>query len=203
MNSQVLHMKQRDSDEAELLERARSGETVAFGALVERYQRKIFRLALHYLRNVDDANCAVQDSFVKAFQNIREFRGHATFETWMTRITINVCLDYLKRITRQRVVSLEERVESETEGQASGWMSRQYTPEQQYLAREMSERVRATLQQLSPHQRTVFILRHYEQHSLKEIEDLTGWNIGTIKSHLFRALEKMRECLKEYHESRS
>lgn len=196
-------MKQRESDEPELLQRIQGGDTGAFGQLVERYQKKVFRLCLHYLRNVDDASCATQDSFVKAFEKIREFRGDAAFETWLTRIGINVCLDILKRTSRHQVSSLEDHPGAEDEEISADWLGQRRSPEEEFRVKEMRERVRSTLRQLSPHQRTVFVLRHYEEYSLKEIEGLTGWNIGTIKSHLFRALEKMRECLKEYHETRS
>lgn len=186
-------------DEARLIREVRAGRTEAFEYFVRQYQRKITRIAYRLLRDAGEADCAAQESFLRAYQNLNDFREGSTFETWLTRICINWCKDRLKR--RRIVVYLHQApVEVDESGPRELTSLAAHpdpTPERRMLSREIRERLHKALDSLSPRQRSVFVLKHFEELSIPEIASLTGLDTGTVKSHLFRAARKIRERLKE------
>ena len=190
-------------DEARLIREVRAGNTEAFEYFVRRYQRRITRIAFRLLRDVGEADCAAQESFLKAYQNLGDFREGSTFETWLTRICINWCKDRLKR---RRLVLYFHQAPAE-QGEETGPREvvahRDPSPERRALSREIRERLREAMDYLSPRQRSVFVLKHFEELSIPEIADLTGLDAGTIKSHLFRAAHKIRERLGEFRQKKA
>ena len=183
-------------DEGELIREVRSGNTEAFEYFVRRYQRRITRVAYRLLKDVGEADSAAQESFLRAYQSLDQFREGSTFETWLTRICINWCKDRLKR--RRLVLYFHERpAEPEDSGPRDTVPHPDPSPERRTLSREIRDRLRAAMTALSPRQRTVFVLKHFEELSIPEIAELTGLDNGTIKSHLFRAAQKMRERLED------
>lgn len=187
-------------DEARLIQEVRAGRTEAFEYFVRQYQRKITRVAYRLLRDAGEADCAAQESFLRAYQNLHAFREGSTFETWLTRICINWCKDRLKR--RRFVVYFHQSPQEPEEASgprelASLAAHPDPTPERRALSREIRERIRRAMDVLSPRQRSVFVLKHFEELSIPEIADLTGLDTGTVKSHLFRAAHKMRERLRD------
>ena len=186
-------------DEARLIREVRAGRTEAFEYFVRQYQRKITRIAYRLLRDAGEADCAAQESFLRAYQNLNDFREGSTFETWLTRICINWCKDRLKR--RRIVVYLHQApVEVDESGPRELTSLAAHpdpSPERRMLSREIRERLHRALDSLSPRQRSVFVLKHFEELSIPEIASLTGLDTGTVKSHLFRAARKIRERLKE------
>lgn len=190
-------------DEARLIREVRAGNTEAFEYFVRRYQRRITRIAFRLLRDVGEADCAAQESFLKAYQNLGDFREGSTFETWLTRICINWCKDRLKR---RRLVLYFHQAPPEHEDEAGPRevaATREPSPERRALSREIRERLREAMEHLSPRQRSVFVLKHFEELSIPEIADLTGLDAGTIKSHLFRAAHKIRERLGGFREKKA
>src|SRR5688572_24718131 len=187
-------------DEARLIEEIRAGNTDGFEYFVRQYQRKITRVAYRLLRDLGEADCAAQESFLRAWQNLNEFREGSTFETWLTRICINWCKDRLKR--RRLVVYLHQTPEEDggEAGPRDTVPNAEPSPERRAQSREIRERLRAALETLSPRQKTVFTLKHFEELSIPEIAELTGLDSGTVKSHLFRAAHKIRERLRDYRE---
>ena len=183
-------------DEARLIEQVRSGNTEAFEYFVRQYQRKITRVAYRLLRDVGEADCAAQESFLRAWQNIDEFREGSTFETWLTRICINWCKDRLKR--RRLVLYFHQTEETADEGGPRDTTPHpDPSPERRARSREIRERVRTAMEDLSPRQKAVFTLKHFEELSIPEIAELTGLDPGTVKSHLFRAAQKIRARLSD------
>ena len=183
-------------DEARLIEQVRSGNADAFEYFVRRYQHRITRVAFRLLRDAGEADSAAQESFLRAYQNIREFREGSTFETWLTRICINWCKDRLKR--RRLVLYFHQapRDHEDDDGRPHDMApSGDPSPERWALSREIRERLRQAMTALSPRQRTIFVLKHFEELSIPEIAEVMGLDVGTIKSHLFRAAHKMRERL--------
>jgi len=184
-------------DEARLIEEIRAGNTEGFDYFVRQYQRKITRVAYRLLRDMGEADCAAQESFLRAWQNLGEFREGSTFETWLTRICINWCKDRLKR---RRLVLYFHQV-ADDGGDETGPRDTapppDPSPERHALSREIRERLRDAIETLSPRQKTVFTLKHFEQLSIPEIAELTGLDSGTVKSHLFRAAHKIRERLRD------
>jgi RNA polymerase sigma-70 factor (ECF subfamily) len=186
-------------DEALLIRDVLAGKTEVFEYFVRQYQRKITRVAYRMLRDTGEADCAAQESFLRAYQSLREFREGSTFETWLTRICINWCKDRLKR---KRLVTYFHQSaspdEEADEGRPREVAGGEPSPERRALAREIRERLRAALTALSPRQKTVFELKHFEELSIPEIAEITGLDSGTIKSHLFRASQKIRERLRDF-----
>jgi len=188
-------------DEARLIREVRAGKTESFEYFVRQYQRKITRVAYRLLRDMGEADCAAQESFLRAYQSIHDFREGSTFETWVTRICINWCKDRLKR---RRVVLYLHQAPQENEEEpgprdvGSGALSSEPSPERRAFGREIRERLRSAMELLSPRQRSVFVLKHFEELSIPEIAELTGLDSGTVKSHLFRAAQKIRERLRDF-----
>jgi RNA polymerase sigma-70 factor (ECF subfamily) len=175
------------------------GHAEAFEYFVRRYQPKITRVAFRLLRDAGEADCAAQESFLRAYQGIHEFRDGSTFETWLTRICINWCKDRLKR--RRLVLYFHQAPREDHEddgGPRDATPNADPSPERRALSREIRERLRLAMRSLSPRQRTIFLLKHFEELSIPEIADVMSLDVGTIKSHLFRAAHKIRERLAEF-----
>ena len=184
-------------DEARLIAEVRAGNADAFEYFVRRYQRRITRVAFRMLRDLGEADCAAQESFLKAYQNLNDFREGSTFETWLTRICINACKDRLKR--RRLVFYFHQAPASSEEETGPRELAAHPdpSPERRAMSREIRERLSTAMESLSPRQRTIFVLKHFEELSIPEIAGMTGLDSGTIKSHLFRASRKIRERLED------
>ena len=190
-------------DEALLIREVKAGHVEAFDYFVRRYQHRITRLAYRLLRDAGEADCAAQESFLRAYQNLKDFREGSTFETWVTRICINWCKDRLKRRRLVFYFHQAPRVDNEEDepGPRDTVAADDPSPERRAFSREIRQRLRLALDALSPRQRSVFVLKHFEELSIPEIADLTGLDSGTVKSHLFRAARKIRERLGEYRKA--
>ena len=186
-------------DEARVIAEVRAGNTEAFEYFVRKYQRKITRLAFRMLRDTGEADCAAQESFLRAYQSLDQFREGSTFETWLTRICMNWCKDRLKR--RRLVLFFHQAPAREDEdgaGLADLAFATDPSPERRAAGRQIRERLGSAMEALSPRQREVFVMKHFEEMSIPDIAELTGLDTGTIKSHLFRAAQKMRERLADF-----
>jgi RNA polymerase sigma-70 factor, ECF subfamily len=186
-------------DEARLIQEIRAGKTEHFEYFVRQYQKKITRIAYRFLRDTGEADCAAQESFLRAYQNLDDFREGSTFETWLTRICINWCKDRLKR--RRLVFYFHQapaREDEESDGVQQVAAHPAPSPERRAAGREIRERLREAIDDLSPRQRSIFVMKHFEEMSIPEIAETTGLDPGTIKSHLFRAAHKIRERLSDF-----
>lgn len=186
-------------DEARLIQEIRAGKTEVFEYFVRQYQKKITRIAYRFLRDTGEADCAAQESFLRAYQSLDDFREGSTFETWLTRICINWCKDRLKR--RRLVLYFHQgpgRDEEGSDGLQDVVASPGPSPERRAAGREIRERLREAIERLSPRQRSIFVMKHFEEMSIPEIADLTGLDSGTVKSHLFRAAHKIRERMSDF-----
>ena len=170
-----------------------------FAQIVSRQQRRASRIAWHYLRDVAEADEAVQDAFVKAFTHIASFQRNLSFEVWLTRILINGCLDRQKaRVRRSRwmlPVADTGRHDQDTVDRATRPADR--SPEDLLLAREWRDQLAAAVRRLPGRQRLVFMLCHYADHSTRDVAEMTGLNESTVRVHLFRAIRKLRTVLEE------
>jgi RNA polymerase sigma-70 factor, ECF subfamily len=166
--------------------------------LVARHQRRAARIAFHYLRDVADADEAVQDAFMKAYSHLSTFREELPFEVWFTRILINGCLDRIKaRNRRERwIVPMPDGGASDRD-YAERTPGSGPSPEDVLLARERRERLAAALARLPERQRSVFMLSHFEGCTSREVSAITGLNESTVRVHLFRAIRKLRGLLTE------
>jgi RNA polymerase sigma-70 factor (ECF subfamily) len=183
-------------DEGRLIHQIRAGRTELFEHFVRQYQKKITRIAYRFLRDAGEADCAAQESFLRAYQSLDSFREGSTFETWLTRICINWCKDRLKR--RRLVLYFHQapaRSQEDGEGPEACAAHPGPSPERRAAGREIRERLRGAMEKLSSRQREIFVMKHFEEMSIADIAESTGLDPGTIKSHLFRAAQKIREQL--------
>lgn len=168
-----------------------------YGELVTRYQRRAARIAFHYLRDVADVDEAVQDAFLKAYLHLGTFREELPFETWLTRILVNGCLDRLKaRRRRERWMAPPALDSNGVERDPAEYLpSLGPSPEAQVLAAERQRQLTAALSQLPDRQRMVFVLSHFEGRTSREVSAATGLNESTVRVHLFRAVRRLRGLL--------
>jgi RNA polymerase sigma-70 factor (ECF subfamily) len=168
-----------------------------FAQIVTRQQRRASRIAWHYLRDVAEADEAVQDAFVKAYTHIASFQRHLSFEVWLTRILINGCLDRQKARTRRSRWLLPAADAGIRDQDAIERATRpnDRSPEAQLMAREWRDHLVAAVQRLPDRQRLVFMLCHYADHSTRDVAEMTGLNESTVRVHLFRAIRKLRTAM--------
>ena len=166
-----------------------------FGDLVAAHQRRASRIAFQYLRDVADADEAVQDAFVKVFTRIGSYRETWPFEVWFTRILINGCLD--RRKARARRDRWFVAADASTAGKRPAAVGRApgADPERALLARERGATIAAAVDQLDGRQRTVFMLCHYGDCTPREVSVMTGLKESTVRVHLFRAARRLRTLL--------
>jgi RNA polymerase sigma-70 factor (ECF subfamily) len=155
-------------DEAPLVLRAREGDNAAFTELVNRYQRKIFRLAKNITQHDEDAEDVLQESFLKAYEHLPEFHGDSKFYTWIVRIAVNESLMKLRKRKSSRTVPLDEPMDSGEDTLVREIAVWDETPEQQYSQDEMRDILEKAIESLKPDYRTVFVLRDIEELSTEE-----------------------------------
>ena len=170
-----------DQDDAALVRQTLAGQTEAFGALVTRYQKVMFTVAVRMLGNAEDARDATQDAFVKAYQRLASFDSSYRFYSWMYRILVNECLN----LTRDR------RPEDPLDADAAGSDS----PYQDAVASERRDQINLALLQLTPEYRTVVVLRHFAGQSYGEIAETLAIPEKTVKSRLYSARQRLGELL--------
>lgn len=193
----VIREERPSVDEGKVIENVLAGNAEAFGYFVRTYQKRIYSTALRLLRDSGEAECAAQDSFLKAYQALGDFHGGCAFETWLTRIAINTCRDRLKR---KRVIVYFHQAPSSLDDQGDPLdlaISSEPSPERLLQSRQIQKRLFSALEELSARQRVVFVLKHLEERSIPEIAELLGLDCGTVKSHLFRAASKIRARLND------
>ncbi len=175
----------------DLMGRLAAGDREALQPLMERHYTRLYRLALSYLRNPDDALDAVQETFVRAFQNAGRWDGTSEAGPWLSRIAINQSIDRYRRHKRRQATftPLGEGDHDDT------MAAPEPSPERKALGGEVGRRIGSALRGLPERQRAVFVLRHYEEMSLEEIAKSLGMSLGTVKSSLHRAVYRLRERL--------
>ena len=168
-----------------------------FAQIVARQQRRASRIAWHYLRDVADADEAVQDAFVKAYTHIESFQRNLSFEVWLTRILINGCLDRQKARTRRSrwMLPVADAGRRDQDAIERATRPSDRSPEAQLMAREWRDQLVAAVQKLPDRQRLVFMLCHYSDHSTRDVAEMTGLNESTVRVHLFRAIRKLRTAM--------
>jgi len=199
MTDEQQHSESMMPADSELIVQAQRGNMNAFEELVQRYDKRVFTIAAGYVRSADDAKDIYQEVFLRVYKGLSKFELRSEFSTWLYRITTNVCLSYRSNGKRHTHKSLDEYA-GEEDGQphalkdtiAGSDVTDRYTHDA-----EISERVQRAMNKLSPKQRMVFTLKHYEGYKLKEIAELLHCTEGTIKKYLFEATARMREQLKD------
>jgi RNA polymerase sigma-70 factor, ECF subfamily len=185
--------------DTELINKAKSGDVNAFEELVYRYDRLVLSLAVKYVRDNDTAKDIYQEVFIKAFKGIKNFKFQSEFSTWLFRITTNVCLTHNYKIKKQQymAVSIDDAEESGKNIQNNYGEN---SPETYTDSIELTSSISNALEYLSPQQKMIFVLKHYEGYKLREISVMMDLKEGTVKKYLFEAVRKLREKLKHFYE---
>jgi RNA polymerase sigma-70 factor (ECF subfamily) len=173
------------ADEQRLLQRAREGDRSAFRMLVEHHIRGAYDVAYGFVRDHDIADDIVQDAFLRAFSALGEFRGDAKFSTWLHRIVVNLSLN---RVKRERIKAVRELPIMSAASLAS-------SPGADASAADVRGHIERALHELPTLQRAVVILRHFEGMSTEQVSTILRCSEGTVKTHLFRGLRKLRSKL--------
>jgi len=187
-------------DETALIRAAQQGDHAAFEQLVRAYDQSVLRLAMNLLRSTEDAHDVYQEAFLRVFRNLQNFRFDCSFHTWLYRIVTNLCLDALRkrRVRREDDAVVEtsegflDRMDTVEEERADG------DPQRQLMSRQLQKRIRETLSSLTPRERTVFEMRHYQGLRLRAIGEMLGTSEEAAKNCLFRATQKMRAALGDF-----
>jgi len=169
----------------------------AFRELVERYQKRIYYLAKNLTGNHQDAEDLAQDVFLKVYHSISKFRQEARLETWLHKVTVNAFIDK-KRKKILKLMDTNSPSEPQNPSQEPIEKSISGNPERYTDARLMQQHIQQALKQLSPKERSVFVLKHYQQQSIREISGMLNIAEGTVKSLLFRAIRKLQKSLSFY-----
>ena len=188
----------QSGSEAPLVNAARDGDVEAFGELVKRYDRLVFRVVRPMAGSVEDAEDIVQEAFVKAFCSIRSFEGRAAFCTWLVRIAVNDALGRIRHRQKFPMAPLEFTASDEENVVELQIPAPGATPEQLCSEGELRRALGRAVQRLRPRLRAVFILRDMEGMSALQTAEILRITVGTVKARLFRARQRVRQMLMPY-----
>jgi RNA polymerase sigma-70 factor (ECF subfamily) len=191
--------------DAAAVERTLSGEREAYRVLVERHSAYVYRVAYRMMGNSHDAEEVVQEAFLRAYQKLRQFAGNANFGTWVYRIAANYAIDRLRQKKNEesrREVSTR-KPESDTEADPLSQI-RDQSPNPERLAgsAQLATKMQQALQALTPAERTAIVMRHWDGCGIDEIAEVLKSNNSATKNTVFRAVQKLRQALKPFAESR-
>lgn len=185
-----------DISDYELIQQFLQGQMAAFDKLVQRYEKRVYAIAISYINNSDDVKDIYQEVFLRVYRGLPKFRFKSEFSTWLYRITTNVCLTYRKSHSKNKLFNIHHETDDDP---LSNIAAEQSSTDTQILDNEITERVQRALEILSPQQKLVFTLRHYNGYKLKEIAEMINCSEGTVKKYFFTAIRRMREQLKDLY----
>jgi RNA polymerase sigma-70 factor, ECF subfamily len=188
------------ADESALIRAAQNGDAAAFEQLVRHYDQSVLRLAFNLLRSEEDARDIYQETFLRVYRNLKSFRFDCSFHTWLYRIVSNLCLDQLrKRKVRKEEPAVRTTGDGEVDRLAIVAEERAgVDPQRSYMSAELQGRINEVLQTLSPRERMVFEMRHYQGMRLRSIGEALGATEEAAKNCLFRATQKLRAALGDF-----
>lgn len=186
-------------DDLSLVRQAQRGDAKAFRLLVERYQRKIFAVAISLVKDREEAQDIAQDAFIRVHQRLGDFKGDSSFYTWLYRITRNLCIDRL-RSRRTHAQAFDDGVAVDADRGDPGFLSRALgtNPQRGALRKELGAQIAKALGELSENHREILVLREIEGMSYEDLATTLDIPKGTVMSRLFHARSKMQAILREY-----
>jgi RNA polymerase sigma-70 factor (ECF subfamily) len=185
-------------DDTELIRQAQRGDRAAFETLVRQYDQAVLRLALHLTGTEQDAQDVYQEAFLKAYRHLGNFPFECSFYTWIYRIVTNLCLDHMRRKKTRRE---DAPVATDADGEEYSLIENVAdirsgaNPERDLMRRELGGKIAAALEKLTPRERMVFELKHYQGLKLRTIGEMLNTTEETAKNTLFRATQKLRGTL--------
>ena len=181
-----------ERNERDMIERASRGDAAAFNQLMEQHERRMYAVSLRMCGNREDAQDCLQEAMLRVYRAIGGFKGQSSFSTWVYRITMNTCLDELRRKKNRQNTSLDNLLDM-------GWSPADETnaPEKQAMRSELRRNLNRAIRELPEEMRAAVVLRDIQGFSYDEIARMLEINVGTIKSRISRGREKLREKMKE------
>ncbi len=187
------------ADDAEIIEAVLAGNVNRYGELVDRYQLPAWRLAFSLVGDLEEARDLSQNGFIKAYRNLGRFRGKSRFSTWLYRIVVNECRDFLRKKSRQpawipflhRDPESGEEILFDPADPSEG-------PRDLLESKDLAGRISEAIGRLPMKQKIAFVLCHLQGISLQEASETMGVRLGTVKAHLFRATETLRAWLEPF-----
>lgn len=185
----------RAKEDYELVQQALTGNQMAYAKLMSRYKDSIYFLLLKMVHNEDDANDLTIEAFGKAFSNLVKYTPEFAFSTWLYKIALNNCIDYIRK-KRIQTTSIHNTIEDEKgDSYTFDVMSGAPDPEESYVKNQRSKIVREVIDKINPKYRILIELRFFDELSYEEIADQTGLPLGTVKAQLFRAKNLLYQIL--------
>lgn len=184
-----------DITEKKLIELSVGGDIEAFETLIQSHQKRVYNIALRMTKNPEDAQELAQDALVRAFTSISKFRGDSSFSTWLYRITVNVCTDFLRKRNRVIHISVEQGAAANDNEQGLQIAEDSPGPDELAEKKQLKKLVRDAMDSLSDDHRQVIILRDIMHMSYKEISDALNVNEGTVKSRINRARGELKKII--------
>lgn len=188
-------MSEQDIDR-QLVDRARQGDKRAFELLVEKYQRRLYRLLSRMVRDQEEVEDIAQETFIKAYRALPNFRGDAAFYTWLYRIGVNTAKNYLSSRNKAMPTVSDQALDDDDEPDERLVAQDINTPESELLSKQIALAVNEAVEALPEELRSAITLREMEGLSYEEIAELMGCPIGTVRSRIFRAREAIAAKLR-------
>lgn len=183
-----------------LISEAKQGDMAAFEVLIQQHEKIVYNVALRMMNHSEDAKDISQEVFIKAYRNITSFDERSTFSTWIYRITVNTCIDEMRKRKGKQKLFLDNEFENEEGTVKQEIPSHCDTPEETLIRKEEKNEILLALQEISEDYRTVFILRDIRGLSYDEIAEITGLALGTVKSRISRARNYLKKEIYEIRE---
>jgi RNA polymerase sigma-70 factor (ECF subfamily) len=183
-------------DDLELVNQCRAGEQAAFKELVERYQRKVFQIALSMLHSREDALDVTQEAFIRVHKYLDHFKGSSSFYTWVYRIVVNLCIDHLRKDEKMQTLDYDDTI-GHSEGESAELLTSSLgtNPGEAFDRKELRAQIKEALEDLSPTHRAIIIMREVEDLSYSEMAEIMQCSKGTIMSRLFHARRRLQQAL--------
>jgi RNA polymerase sigma-70 factor (ECF subfamily) len=199
MNEKIQNSVGSLGEDAKLIEAFKGGDKAAFDKLVLKHKNKLFNLCYRFLGDYQEANDSAQETFIKVYESLKKFRFQSAFSTWLYRIAVNTCKNKLKSSAyrqKKRMVSLDNPGSPDKSQPAMEIQDETYSPVKELEKKERMRMVQEAIDTLPTEQKAVVTLRDIEGLSYEEIVEITGFNLGTVKSRLARARLDLRKKLR-------
>lgn len=199
MDGEISRQEAYPQDDAELVSAFKGGDKSAFDKLILMHKDKVFNMCYRLLGNYEEANDSAQETFVKVYRSLKNFRLESAFSTWLYRIAVNTCKNKLvssKYRHNKMMVRLDNPIETEEGTHTIEIGNNSLSPANELERKEKGIRIQRAIDSLPEAQKTLVVLRDIEGLSYEEIAKITSYNLGTVKSKLARARQQLREKLK-------
>ena len=184
--------------EKELIQKLKSGDESSFKELVTQNQSRVLNTCYRFVNNREDAEDIAQEVFIEVYHSISSFRGEAKLTTWIYRIAVNVSIDVKRSKSRKRQIMIENVLEDSENFLEKTYQDKGPQPDQLLELKDLNEQIEKALTTLPSRQRVAFVLRHFHDRSMEEIANILDCKAGTVRSHIFRAINKLKNELKEF-----